>query len=246
MASKPILQVKNLNVQLGGHDVLRDINFTIEPGDIAAVIGPNGSGKSTLLRAILGLVPHQGDITYAGKPITPRQLQKIGYVPQYFEFDRTLPIALWDFMRLWQKKYDRKKIGKLLDHFNLIPKANIKIGNLSGGQLQRLFIARALLNDPKVLLLDEATAGVDVAGEEDIHEIIGHLNDVHKLTVIFISHEIGAVYDYSTKVLCLSNKLVCFGATHQVLNKQVLADLFLDTHLAAVKHGGKKHKHHHA
>jgi zinc transport system ATP-binding protein len=219
-----ILRVENLSVEFNGQKAVEDVNFSLKRGEVLAVVGPNGSGKSVLFRALLGLVPHSGKVTW-------QKDKKIGYVPQKLAVEKDLPLTAREFMGLRGIKYHeaernleevglRKKKGSycwLLDK---------KLGQLSSGQFQRLLIANSLIGKPDVLLFDEPTAGIDIAGEETIYELLRKLQSSNDLTVIVISHDLNTVHDFADLVLCLNRKQVCFGRPHDVLDHRLLHHLY--------------------
>ncbi|TSC90555.1 MAG: zinc transport system ATP-binding protein [Parcubacteria group bacterium Gr01-1014_2] len=245
MQSESILKVENLNVAFDGNKILEDLSFEIKKGDITAVIGPNGAGKTVLFRALLGLVP------YSGKFLWQKNI-KVGYVPQRFIVERDLPLSVKEFLSY---KGSRDKISEVLkwvgfqikdepphsymsgggEHHLFRHLLNLPLGVLSGGELQKVLIAFALLGNPKVLLFDEPTTGVDIGGEETIYNLLKKLRDEHDLTVIFISHDIHVVYQYANNVLCLNKEKICFGPPHQALSSEELKKLY-GTDIGVVEH----------
>ena len=223
--SKPIIRVEHLTASYDGQIVLNDLNFSIQEGAIVAVVGPNGSGKTTLIRTILGLVPYRGRIWVDEKPVR-EVLGKIGYVPQKFQFDKTIPMTVGEFLKLSFRSVSRRKIRHALLEVDMKQHEEVPIGTLSGGQLQRVLIARSLLNDPAILLLDEATNEIDIASERSFYEIVSHLNQVHRTTVMLISHEINMVYRFASQIICLNRDLICFGKPKEAITKEVLERLY--------------------
>ncbi len=223
---KIILEVKDLSVYYGDFAAVKNVGFKLEGGEILAIIGPNGSGKSTLLKAILGLLEHTGKVKIFGKDIE-QVLDKIGYVPQRFSFEETFPLTVSEFLELSQlDKNNTARRMHALKEVEMEKYGNRMIGELSGGQLQRVLIARALLNEPEIIFLDEATAGVDVEGEKNFYEIISHLNHEHGMTIVLISHEINMVYKFATQVVCLNKDLICFGETKEAITEEVMKKLY--------------------
>lgn len=225
MTDKTILKVENLNVVFDGNKILQDLSFELKKGDITAVIGPNGAGKTVLFRALLGLVPYSGEISWAGGV-------KAGYVPQRFIVERHMPLNVREFLSY---KAGKNKVVEALkwvglhtrdEHHLIHHLLNRPLGVLSGGELQKVLIAFALLGNPNVLLFDEPTAGVDIGGEETIYNLLKKLRDEHDLTVIFISHDIHVVYQYASNVLCLNKEKICFGTPHQALSSEELKKLY--------------------
>jgi len=208
------------------HWVLQNVSFTIPQGSVTAIIGPNGSGKTTLLKVLLGfLSPQRGRVRVLGKP--PRQERgEMGYVPQRFTFDKSFPITVLEFLQVSHPECSREKIEEYLNHLSMAKMLDAKLGSLSGGQLQRVLIERAMLGDPKVLFLDEPAAGIDVGGERTFYELVLHLHQEHGSTVVMVSHELEVVANYSTLVLCLNRTLVCQGRPEQALSPEVLTELY--------------------
>ena len=224
MGAEKILEIKNLTVRYNDHVILNHLNFWVNSGEIVAIIGPNGSGKTTLLKAILGLIPHQGEVTIFGG--SPRlALDNIGYVPQRLDFDRTFPLTVNEFLNFIKVK-NRPWREEVLREVGVNTFMDKRLGELSGGQLQRLLIAKALLKEPKLLMLDEATSGVDIAAEMTFFELIEHLNKTHNVTIMLISHEVQMVYKFATQILCLNKDLVCNGRPKEAITKEVLEKLY--------------------
>jgi len=220
------LSVHNLAITLGDINILKNVSFDIEKGEVVSIIGPNGAGKTTLIRAMLGLIPFEGRILYKGSPIA-KHINSIGYVPQRFEFDKTFPLSVSEFLDLFSNKATSKNTNEqICEELRVNSLLNKKIGDLSGGQLQRILIAQALIKNPELLILDEPTSGVDAEGISSFYEIVGHLNQEHHVTIILISHELSMVYRLATTVVCLNRNLVCFGAPKTVLTDDVLASMY--------------------
>ena len=225
-----LLKVKDLSVVLGNQKILEDVAFELNKGDGLAIIGPNGAGKTVLFKALLGIVPYTGQVNW--QPDI-----KIGYVPQKVDIDRYLPLTLEDFLSAKIKTLGlaQSEIKNNLEIVGLDPKIlKSTIGHLSFGQFQKALIVFALLGAPDVLLLDEATVGVDVPYETQIYQIIRRLQEKRGLTVITISHELDIVYRYATKVLCLNRKMLCLGAPREELTKEAIASIY--NHAAIYHH----------
>jgi zinc transport system ATP-binding protein len=205
----------------------------VDKGDVLAIVGPNGAGKSVLFRALLNLIPYSGAIEW-------QKGLKIGYVPQKFAIDRELPLSVEEFLKFKEKNHDSiivalKSIGigaehkddpehherHLRDHI-----LSQRLGWLSGGQLQRVLIAWALLDNPDVLLFDEPTTGIDIGGEETIYNLIKKLHQERKMTTLIISHDLNIVYKYANNVLCINKEMICHGSPATVLDPSSLAKLY--------------------
>jgi zinc transport system ATP-binding protein len=221
MNKQPVLEVSNLSVSLNQQQILKDICFNVYCNETVAVIGPNGAGKTTLFRALLDLIPYTGTVKW-------QENIKIGYVPQRLSVDADLPLTVRDFFNLKGDISD-KQVNEVLETVSLRDNTKLlsrKLGHLSGGELQRVLIAWALLGKPDVLLFDEPTAGIDVSTEETIYTLLEKIKDKHHLTIMLISHELEVVYKYATNVICLNKKQVCFGPPKEMLDKDSITKLF--------------------
>ncbi|MFA6603670.1 MAG: metal ABC transporter ATP-binding protein [Patescibacteria group bacterium] len=228
----PAISIRDCVVAYGDNIVIDGISLDINQGSIAAVIGPNGSGKTTLIKAIIDLVPMKsGDIRILGKHLHSVR-QMIGYVPQRFDFDRYFPMTVGEFLDLarrihCQKHFPASRVEHKLREVGL-PKETLykHLGELSGGQLQRVLIAQALINDPSILFLDEPSAGIDIMGEAAFFEILKHLKTEHDTTIIMVSHDITMISHIVDTVVCVNHKLLCFGSPAEALTKNKIEELF--------------------
>lgn len=223
-----LLSVSALKVKFNKHYVLKNISFEVGDDETVAIIGPNGAGKTVLFRSLLGLVPYKGKIEW-------KKGTKIGYVPQKMGISQDLPLTTAEFFALKEK--NKKEINRVLKEVGFEKdkphKGHLKehvldrkVGVLSGGQLQRVLIAFALLGEPDVLLFDEPTAGIDVSAEETIYSLLHKLQKQKKLSIILISHDLQIVYKYAKTVVCLNKEQACFGAPREVLDKKSLEKLY--------------------
>ncbi|MFA6131535.1 MAG: metal ABC transporter ATP-binding protein [Patescibacteria group bacterium] len=237
----PAIFVENLNVKYGDNVVVDDISFSVGQGTVAAIVGPNGSGKTTLMKAILGLAPFRGEALVLGQHFHEVR-GRVGYVPQRFTFDRDFPITVEEFLHLaLGTKCLPSRILTVIKEVGLTPLVlHKRLGTLSGGQLQRILIAQAILNDPAILFLDEPSTGIDVAGETAIHDVIEHLNKEHHTTILMVSHDIAMISCLVDQVLCLNKKLLCSGPPKKALTQKSLGELF-GPHHSLYEH----HQHHH-
>lgn len=228
MSAPKALDIKNLSVTLGGKKILQDISFSIDEGDFFIIIGPNGSGKTTLIKAVLNLLPYTGKVSLFGKSVQKRTGlgATVGYVPQKFDFDRTFPITVAEAIDVALQKglrapeQRKKRVDDALGQVGMADYARARIGALSGGQVQRVLIARAMVNQPKIVFFDEPLAGVDVKGEKSFYDLIQNLKESQKLTVTLISHDVTVVNLYADKIAALNRVLVAFGKPQDVLVAQ--------------------------
>lgn len=222
-----LLDVHHLGARIGAYDVLDDISLKLKEGEILAVIGPNGAGKTTLVKALLGLIPYRGTVSW-------KSGLRFGYVPQRLDFERNFPITVEEMFLLrmeelpfwWGRKASDEKILKLLDSVGLGQALKKLVGELSGGELQRVLIAYALAGNPDVLFLDEPASGVDIHGEEKVRRLISGFVEKEKLSVVIISHDLDIVYRQADRVICLNQKMVCEGLPVDILTPEVLERVF--------------------
>ena len=216
----PILEVKDLNIEIAGSKIIKNISLTINKGDVLAIIGPNGAGKTMLLKALLGFIPFKGKIDWEEKI-------KLGYVPQRLEIDTDIPLTVKEFFRLRGRNIKKEKISEILKFVQLDEKIlNSGFGQISIGQRQRILIAWAMLDNPDVLLFDEPTADIDIAGQESIYKMLYEMQNKTKLTIILVSHDLNIVYRYAEKILCLNKKQICIGTPQEILQAEKLLELY--------------------
>ncbi|HON07094.1 MAG TPA: metal ABC transporter ATP-binding protein [Verrucomicrobiota bacterium] len=237
------IEIENLTVKYGNKDILKNINLKIKYGDFLAIIGPNGSGKTTLLKTILRIIkPDSGTIKIFGEEDINKIITKIGYVPQRLGFEKTLSITVREFLALRLPKTKNWFFHrfKFIDEKLKIARLGVTellekpLYLLSGGELQRVLIAFSLLGEPELLLLDEATEGVDFTAENLIYESLATLRKESGLTVILVSHDLSMVSRQATNVVALSNGVVCCEGSpsevYQSLNKAYGAHFITYSH----------------
>ncbi len=245
-----ILSVQNLTVKLEGHTALTDVTMSINKGEIVTIVGPNGSGKSTLLRTIVGaLKPTSGKLNI-------RRNCVIGYVPQKLHIDATLPITVKRFLSL-PRTHSTKNIKNTLGLVGLPDVEGRQMVGLSGGQFQRVLLARAILNKPDLLILDEATQGLDQMGAASFYRLIEDLRSTLGCAILMVSHELHVVMSASDRVICLNGHVCCHGTPEIVASDPEYHALFgsgTQGALALYRHhhnhthnddGTCNHKHHH-
>ncbi|MCM5703448.1 metal ABC transporter ATP-binding protein [Larsenimonas salina] len=214
--SQPVISLDQVSFAFGTEHVLKNVSLDVQPHEFLGLIGPNGGGKSTLLRLILGLLPPQsGQVQVLGT--SPRKAaSQLGYVPQFARFARAFPISVEDVVLMgrlkrgrmllpWRRR-DRDSITPTLKRLGIDHLRHKPVDALSGGQLQRVLIARALAAEPRILLLDEPTASVDRDGETTLFELFSELK--REMTVMVISHDLGFISDYVDRVACLNKQLI--------------------------------------
>jgi zinc transport system ATP-binding protein len=232
----PLITATHLGLRMGAADVLRDVDFEIRAGEIVTLIGPNGSGKTSLLKALLGLAPATG--TIRRKPGL-----RISYVPQSFPRDRSLPITVERFLRLFASE---ERVSKALERLNIGRLRTRQMTALSGGELARVLLARAIALQPELLILDEPLAGVDVAGEAALYHLIAEIRDELGCGVLLVSHDLHVVMAQADRVVCLNGHVCCEGKAEQVVRDPAFVQMFgprVADELALYVH---RHDHSHA
>lgn len=217
MAAKPVVELRDISVRYAnGVLALEGITLDVNDKDLIALIGPNGAGKSTLLKVILGLIkPTTGSVRLFGSQDLTKNLKYVGYVPQSAQArDSTLPFSVFETVMMGRTpqaglfhgvgKKDRQKVEEMLKLFGIFDLKDRKIGQLSGGQSQRVFLAKAMVADPKLLLLDEPTSGVDTTSKTEFYNTLDRLNKETGITVILSSHDIGVITKIANRVLCIN------------------------------------------
>lgn len=213
--TESIVEIQDLSFSYNGQSVLQDVNLTLCRGDFVAVIGPNGGGKTTLLKLMLGLLkPDRGSVRVLGEP--PLNASSgIGYVPQDLHVNRGFPITVTDIVgmgvrgpktrRSGGSVRERRRVYAVLDQMGVARYADCRIGELSGGQIQRVLIARALVSRPRLLLLDEPTSSIDTGGQADFYRLLQELN--HSVTIVVVSHDLLVISTYVKSVACVNRRL---------------------------------------
>lgn len=249
--STPALGVSDLGVRLGGHTILEGITFEAAPGDFVAVVGPNGGGKTTLIRVLLGLVePDTGDAHVFGQRPAAVEPALVGYVPQVKGLDRSFPartidLVLTGLRRRWPFRVgadDEERARAALRRVGASRLADRSLGTLSGGELQRAYLARALARRPRLILLDEPATGIDMAGASDLYDVLEADQTDRETTIVMVTHDWNAAYHHATRVLLVDGRQVGFGRPEAVLTDADLRDAFGHTgHAHAMLMGAASH-----
>lgn len=230
------IKVNHLGVTLGGQEILKDINLHIHCGSLNAIIGRNGAGKSTLIRAILGDVPHAGNIEFKDSENGRIQKLKIGYVPQSLNIEKQTPVSVYDMIAAFQSNApvfawkSRKQRARIIGHLQIFEADYLidkQICNLSGGELQRVMLSMAIMDEPNLLLLDEPVSGIDQNGMELFYQTIYHLKENYDLAVILISHDLEYVKRYADKVVLLDETILKQGSAKEVFSSPEFAQVFM-------------------
>jgi len=232
-------KLQGIGVTLNGQRVLEDISLHLHCGELTTIVGPNGAGKSTLLRTLLGELPHTGEIHFLpvfghGREDAPA----IGYVPQQLEFDRFSPISVQDAfstslsrwpVALWHRRRDRITAREALASVQAEYLLERKLGQLSGGELQRVLLALSLTPVPNLLLLDEPVSGIDLPGREMFYRTVSELRRRFDLSILMVSHDLAGITAVSDRIVFLNHRIVCSGAPTEVIaNPEVRRTFGLD------------------
>ena len=206
--NKYILSINGMSKSFGRNKVLKHISMNVKPGTIMGLMGENGAGKSTLIRAMLGDIPHTGDIEFRDTKDGRMQNLKIGYVPQSINIEKNTPVSVYDLLASYESRYpvflpkNRKLYEKIKEHLRIFEAEELidkQVCNLSGGQLQRVLLSMAIMDEPNLLLLDEPVSGIDQNGMELFYKTMDYLKTHYDLAIILISHDL----DYVAKYACL-------------------------------------------
>jgi ABC-type Mn/Zn transport systems, ATPase component len=236
---KSVISVSGIRFRYSTVDVLKDVSFDLEVGDYVGLAGYNGSGKTTLIKVILGLLkPYTGNISIMGLPLEKFNLwDKIGYMPQNTSLlNPGFPARVEEIVSLGllsQKRFpkiitdkDRRAVAEVLHRLNIEELKNLLIGNLSGGQQQKVFLARALVTKPELLILDEPGNALDPSTREQFFSILEELNKKHGTAIIFITHDIGQIGKYANKIMYLEHTVVFYGSFEKFCKSEEMSRQF--------------------
>lgn len=231
----PAVEVKGLTVRFGEHLALEGIDLSIPQGAFVAIIGPNGAGKSTLLKVLLGLVePTRGEVRILGRPPKRLDPRRIGYVPQFKTLDRSFPalaeeLVVSGLRRAWPARIapqERERARSALARVGAAQLWGRSVNRFSGGELQRVYLARAFVRRPELVMLDEPATGIDVLGEADMYRLLEDYQRETGATLLMITHDWEAAFHHASHVIVLNRRLVGFGPPERTLSEQCLREAF--------------------
>ena len=261
-----VLEVKDLSIRYNSrhHLVVDKISFDVKEGDVLGIIGPNGAGKTTLFRAILGLQEYSGKIKLFGFEGSKYRslLPLIGYVPQKVIFEQNFPATVYDVVSMgiisdkkivnganliqqcgccWNRIYKEfgnndDKVTQALKTVGLEKLRNRRIGELSGGELQRVFIAKSLVKDPLLLILDEPVTSVDVESQTKFYNLIKKINEENNITIVWSSHDLDAVSKYANRIACMNKKLFFHGEKEEFFSDKKLLKTYTESSMQLHMH----------
>ena len=236
--SDALITLDNITLSHNGKNVLDDVSFKLHQGEFVTLIGPNGAGKSSLIKILLGVIKQDsGYVNYTGDI-------RLGYTPQTFTANPYIPISVKDFLTLNQK-LDSAFMQQTFDLTGINELLQLPLKNLSGGELQKVLLSRALLNKPNVLILDEPAQNLDVDGQMQLYKLIQDIHKEQNCAVLMVSHDLHRVMKESTQVLCLYHHICCEGLPESILKDEKFNDLFADQIHELMATYEHHHNHHH-
>ncbi len=231
-----IIDMRGISAGYDGRPVLTGIDLKVEPGEFVGIVGPSGSGKTTLMKVMLGVVPlYAGEAVVDGQSVSGRRRPSVGYVPQLETIDWNFPVTVEEVVLMgrsmqsgiwpWPRRKDRVDMMEILERLGISQFRKQHIRNLSGGQQQRAFLARALIRNPRLLILDEPTSGVDIKTRDDILHLIVDLNR-EGVTVLLSTHELNAVAAHLPRVICINKRVIADGRPAEVFTTRNLRETY--------------------
>jgi len=238
--TSPLISAQHVTVVRDGRSVLKDVSVDIGERDFLTIIGPNGAGKSMLLKCLMGFFsPEEGSVI-------PRKNLRIGYVPQRLVADPTIPITVRRFLHL-RKKIRASAFASVVSETEIEKSLDRPLAVLSGGELQRVLLARALLDEPQLLVLDEPAQNLDITGQLSFYKLLEKVYNDRNVSVLMVSHDLHLVMSSTKNVLCLSGEVCCYGEPNSVAKNPAFISLFgedMAQMLASYQHHGHAHSHH--
>lgn len=228
-------KIENLSVKIGKENIIKNITFDIHCGELLMIVGRNGAGKSTLLKSILGEIEHSGTVSFIDMKENKKKKIKIGYVPQSINIERDMPTTVYDMFAsyisskptwIFKDKKLYKKIKENLKLFGAEKLIDKRIGNLSGGELQRVLLAIATTPIPNLLILDEPVSGIDRNGTKDFYEILSKLKKEYDMSIILVSHDLDLVKKFADRVILIDKEIIEQGTTDVVFKSKEFIERF--------------------
>lgn len=235
---EPLVSLKGINVTLENKAILNNITLHIYPNSITTIVGPNGGGKSTLLKVLLKLIPATSGQIFHQKGI------KIGYVPQKLHLDHSIPITVRKFLSL-KPNVTAQLIDEALTLFSITHLSNNSMQKLSGGELQRVLLARAILDRPDLLVLDEPMQGVDITGQTELYQLLNKTREWLNCAILMVSHDLNIVMANTDEVLCVNRHICCAGTPESISTEPSFIHFFGDQFAKNVAFYAHNHNHHH-
>ena len=220
--AESLIEAKEISINYGNKTILSSVSLRVRNGEIVTLIGPNGAGKTTIVRVVLGLItPNKGSVTRRPNLV-------IGYMPQRLNIDQTLPLSVSRFLSLGigRKKHSKNNQEKVLEEVGVTKILNTPIQFVSGGEFQRILLARALLRNPDLLVLDEPSQGIDVSGQAELYKLITQIRNHRNCGVLMVSHDLHLVMAETDEVICLNQHVCCAGHPETVANDPNYIQLF--------------------
>ncbi|MCS5591256.1 MAG: ATP-binding cassette domain-containing protein [Gammaproteobacteria bacterium] len=236
--SDTLISVQNICLHHQGKKILDDVSFNLSSGEFITLIGPNGAGKSSLIKVLLGLIKQDSGKIKRSKSI------RLGYTPQLFTPNPFIPISVVDFLTLNQK-VEKLFLQETAETTGVTTLLNSPLKDLSGGELQKVLLTRALMNKPNVLVLDEPAQNLDVDGQMQLYKLIQDIHQTQNCAVLMVSHDLHRVMKESTQVLCLYHHICCKGHPEAILKDEQFNDLFADQMAELMATYEHHHNHHH-
>lgn len=237
MKNNELIRGEQLSFSFQQQPILQNVSIAVRAGEIVTLIGPNGAGKTTLVRIMLGLLkPDQGQV-HRSKAL------RLGYMPQKLSIDPNLPLSVERFLLLACK--DKKRITETLKETGIEKLRQSPLTRISGGEMQRVLLARALLREPQLLVLDEPVQGVDIAGQTELYQLIGEIRNRYNCGVLMVSHDLHLVMSATDTVVCLNQHICCQGHPEAVSNDPEYLTLFGEQHAKSLALYAHNHDHNH-
>lgn len=230
-----LTKIENISVKIENQDILRNVSFDIHCNELTMIIGRNGAGKSTLLKAMLGEIAHSGQIEFYDMKKSKKEDIKIGYVPQSLNLERDMPTTVFDMFAsyisnkpVWIKKDKNiyNKILQSLKKFGAEKLIDKRVGNLSGGELQRVLLSIAITPLPNLLILDEPVSGIDINGTKEFYQILTKLKQEYDMSIVLVSHDLGLVKKFADRVILIDKEVKCNGTPEEVFKNQEFISRF--------------------